>query len=207
MHRLSAMDNPDAPLSHHWQDSTHVTFGVVTVGAVWRDLKIEGSTFKGREPDEVRYDFDERSSIRSADGSPGIRRRTWRCRFRMVISTARKSWNRRGTSTAPPHSYIIDRSVRTRTGRTPLSGGRTGGAAAISPNLFPFRDELSARAEYLLRAVRARRKTGTRASPRRSGSRDHFPHQCWHAGVCPRSTHRVGDRCGPGRTGDDPRRA
>jgi hypothetical protein len=59
MHRLSAMDNPDAPLGHHWQDSTHVTFGVVTLGAVWRDLKIEASTFKGREPDEVRYDFDQ----------------------------------------------------------------------------------------------------------------------------------------------------
>ena len=59
MHRISAMDNPDAPLSHHWQDSTHVTFGVVTLGGVWRDLKIEGSTFKGREPDEVRYDFDQ----------------------------------------------------------------------------------------------------------------------------------------------------
>jgi hypothetical protein len=59
MHRLSAMDNPDAPLSHHWQDSTHITFGVVTVGFVCRDLKIEGSTFTGREPDEVRYDFDE----------------------------------------------------------------------------------------------------------------------------------------------------
>jgi hypothetical protein len=59
MHRLSAMDNPDAPISHHWQDSTHITFGVVTAGFVWRDFKIEGSTFKGREPDEVRYDFDE----------------------------------------------------------------------------------------------------------------------------------------------------
>ena len=59
MHRLSAMDNPDAPISHHWQDSTHIVFGVVTLGLVWRDFKIEGSTFKGREPDEVRYDFDE----------------------------------------------------------------------------------------------------------------------------------------------------
>jgi hypothetical protein len=59
MHRLSAMDNPDAPISHHWQDSTHITFGVVTVGMVWRDFKIEGSNFTGREPDEVRYDFDE----------------------------------------------------------------------------------------------------------------------------------------------------
>jgi hypothetical protein len=59
MHRLSAMDNPDAPLSHHWQDSTHVTFGVVTLGVAWHNLRIEGSTFKGREPDERRYDFDE----------------------------------------------------------------------------------------------------------------------------------------------------
>jgi hypothetical protein len=58
MHRLSAMDNPDAPLGHHWQDSTHVTFGVATLGAQWRNVKIEGSVFTGREPDENRYDFD-----------------------------------------------------------------------------------------------------------------------------------------------------
>ncbi|PYK36705.1 MAG: hypothetical protein DME60_13960, partial [Verrucomicrobia bacterium] len=58
MHRLSAMDDPDAPISHHWQDSTHVTFGVATLGAQWRNLKIEGSIFTGREPDENRYDFD-----------------------------------------------------------------------------------------------------------------------------------------------------
>ena len=58
MHRASAMDNPDAPLGHHWQDSTHVTFGVATAGLVWRNVKIEGSAFTGREPDENRYDFD-----------------------------------------------------------------------------------------------------------------------------------------------------
>jgi Heavy metal binding domain len=59
MHRLSAMDDPDAPLGHHWQDSTHVTFGVATAGLVWRNVKIEGSIFTGREPDEDRYNFDE----------------------------------------------------------------------------------------------------------------------------------------------------
>src|SRR5262249_53301139 len=32
MHRPSAMDDPDAPIGHHWQDSTHVTFGVATAG-------------------------------------------------------------------------------------------------------------------------------------------------------------------------------
>jgi hypothetical protein len=58
MHRPSAMDDPDAPLGHHWQDSTHVTFGVATAGLVWRNIKIEGSVFTGREPDESRYDFD-----------------------------------------------------------------------------------------------------------------------------------------------------
>src|SRR5947209_11969048 len=59
MHRLSAMDNPDAPISHHWQDSTHITFGVATLGAAWRNVKLEGSIFTGREPGENRYNFDE----------------------------------------------------------------------------------------------------------------------------------------------------
>jgi hypothetical protein len=61
MHRLSAMDDPDAPIGHHWQDSTHVTFGVATAGLQWSrfgGIKIEGSAFTGREPDENRYDFD-----------------------------------------------------------------------------------------------------------------------------------------------------
>jgi hypothetical protein len=58
MHRPSAMDNPDAPIGHHWQDSTHITFGVATAGLQWRSLKVEGSAFTGREPDENRYDFD-----------------------------------------------------------------------------------------------------------------------------------------------------
>jgi Heavy metal binding domain len=67
MHRLSAMDDPDSPIGHHWQDSTHVTFGVATAGLQWRNLKIEGSTFTGREPDENRYDFD-RSRFDSVGG-------------------------------------------------------------------------------------------------------------------------------------------
>ena len=58
MHRPSAMDDPDAPIGHHWQDSTHVTFGVATAGLQWRNVKVEGSIFTGREPDEDRYDFD-----------------------------------------------------------------------------------------------------------------------------------------------------
>jgi hypothetical protein len=59
-HRASAFDDPLAPLSHHWQDSTHITFGVVTAGLYSRALKVEGSWFNGREPDERRYGVDLR---------------------------------------------------------------------------------------------------------------------------------------------------
>jgi len=86
MHRLSAMDDPDAPLGHHWQDSTHVTFGVATAGLQWRSVKVEGSIFTGREPDENRYDFDRPDSIHLAAAFHGIRRKTWRCNFRTVTS-------------------------------------------------------------------------------------------------------------------------
>jgi hypothetical protein len=58
MHRPSAMDNLAAPISHHWQDATHISFGVVTTGLFGTHWKIEGSAFNGREPDEERWGFD-----------------------------------------------------------------------------------------------------------------------------------------------------
>jgi len=57
-HRFSASSDPLASLSHHWQDSTHVSFGVITGGLYTRQIKLEGSIFNGREPDADRYDFD-----------------------------------------------------------------------------------------------------------------------------------------------------
>ncbi len=60
-HRLSSSANPLAALGHHWQDSTHISFGVITTGIYTRQLKLEGSWFNGREPDENRYDFDFRA--------------------------------------------------------------------------------------------------------------------------------------------------
>lgn len=59
MHRASAMDDPDAPISHHWIDATHITFGVATIGLRLGEFKIEGSSFTGREPDENRYNLDK----------------------------------------------------------------------------------------------------------------------------------------------------
>ena len=58
MHRMSIMDSPEAPITHHWLDSTHITFGVVTAGLVVGNVKLEGSRFNGREPDEQRWNIE-----------------------------------------------------------------------------------------------------------------------------------------------------
>ena len=58
MHRPSAEADPFAPLGHHWQDATHEAFGVVTGAVYTHFLKLEGSAFNGREPDEYRFNFD-----------------------------------------------------------------------------------------------------------------------------------------------------
>ena len=62
MHRLSGIDDPAAPITHHWLDSTHITFGVVTAGWVHDDWKFEASSFTGREPDQNRYVSTRRDS-------------------------------------------------------------------------------------------------------------------------------------------------
>ena len=59
MHRPSSLANPDAPLSHHWLDATHITFGVATLGVRYGNFKLEGSSFTGKEPGEDRYNFDK----------------------------------------------------------------------------------------------------------------------------------------------------
>jgi hypothetical protein len=59
MHRPSALDNPNSPISHHWVDATHITFGVATLGLRLGKVKMEISSFTGREPNERRYDFDK----------------------------------------------------------------------------------------------------------------------------------------------------
>jgi hypothetical protein len=58
MHRPSALNDPFAPLAHHRTDATHITYGVLTAGIFTKQVKLEGTLFNGREPDEDRYDFD-----------------------------------------------------------------------------------------------------------------------------------------------------
>jgi len=58
MHREAIMDSPEAPISHHWLDSTHISFGVLTGGIVLGNVKAEVSRFNGREPDQHRWDIE-----------------------------------------------------------------------------------------------------------------------------------------------------
>ena len=58
MHRESIMASPEAPLAHHWLDSTHIVFGVLTAGLVVGDVKAEVSRFNGREPDQHRWNIE-----------------------------------------------------------------------------------------------------------------------------------------------------
>jgi hypothetical protein len=59
MHRPSAARLPESPITHHWFDASHVTYGVVTLGVVLSPtVKLEGSAFRGREPDQYRWGFE-----------------------------------------------------------------------------------------------------------------------------------------------------
>ena len=57
MHRASAAENPTAPLGHHTFDATHIAMGVLTAGIGRGKWQVESSLFRGREPDEQRWDL------------------------------------------------------------------------------------------------------------------------------------------------------
>jgi hypothetical protein len=58
MHREAILDSPEAPISHHWLDSTHISFGVLTAGVILDRVKLEVSRFNGREPDQHRWNIE-----------------------------------------------------------------------------------------------------------------------------------------------------
>lgn len=59
MHRAASLVLPVSPITHHWFDASHVTYGVVTLGAVVSPgAKLEASVFRGREPDQRRWGFE-----------------------------------------------------------------------------------------------------------------------------------------------------
>jgi hypothetical protein len=58
MHRPSAIENPQAPLSHHYLDASHITPGVISIGVERSGFSVEAGAFHGQEPDEDRLDLD-----------------------------------------------------------------------------------------------------------------------------------------------------
>jgi hypothetical protein len=54
-HRASAAELPQATLSHHWQDSTHISANVATVAVAHSWFRLEASGFHGAEPGENRW--------------------------------------------------------------------------------------------------------------------------------------------------------
>jgi hypothetical protein len=58
MHRASAQYQPLSPITHHWFDSTHISYGVVTGGVANAHWQIEASGFRGREPDQYRWNIE-----------------------------------------------------------------------------------------------------------------------------------------------------
>ncbi len=71
-HRLSASENPTAPLAHHNQDSTHISYDVLTAGVTASIVTLEGSVFHGAEPDENRWNI-EAGALDSYSGRLWIR--------------------------------------------------------------------------------------------------------------------------------------
>jgi hypothetical protein len=57
-HRASASELPQAPLGHHWEDSTHIADNVATIGVKYRWVRLEASGFHGAEPNENRWNID-----------------------------------------------------------------------------------------------------------------------------------------------------
>jgi hypothetical protein len=56
-HRISAEEIPQAPLGHHLQDSTHISYEVVTAGITHGIVRVEASGFHGGEPNENRWNI------------------------------------------------------------------------------------------------------------------------------------------------------
>lgn len=59
MHRASGVEIQEAPITHHWMDSTHITYGVGTLGFTWNNWKLDGSIFTGQEPDQHRWNIEK----------------------------------------------------------------------------------------------------------------------------------------------------
>lgn len=82
MHRESARDNPQVPITHHDLDSTHITPGVLRGGVETGPMTFEASVFRGEEPDQDdnRYNI-EAPRLDSWAARVGWHRGPWQAQF------------------------------------------------------------------------------------------------------------------------------
>jgi hypothetical protein len=82
MHRESARDNPQVPLTHHDMDSTHISEGVVRAGVETGPMTFEASVFRGEEPDQDdnRYNI-EKPALDSWAARVGWHRGPWQAQL------------------------------------------------------------------------------------------------------------------------------
>jgi hypothetical protein len=116
-HRLSALSNPVAPITHHWIDSTHITFGLVTTGVYSPHWKGEVSLFNGREPDENRHDLD----LGPLDSVSG--RVTYAPTPRLTLQASAAHLNESEEQFPPEPRTDVDRLTASATYHRPLSDG------------------------------------------------------------------------------------
>jgi hypothetical protein len=158
-HRISAMPSPLAPISHHWLDSTHITYGVVTGGVYGKRWKAETSVFNGREPDEDRTNFD----FGALDSWSG---RVWflpTSRWALQVSAGHLTEAEAGHDGGHPlcHNTVIVQSSLACTLRNPrgtsrparLASQRCGGAAAQRHCGTPWRGRHTRREGVGLRRI------------------------------------------------------
>jgi hypothetical protein len=80
MHRESARDNPQVPLTHHFMDSTHISTGVIRGGVETSGFVFEASAFRGAEPDEHRMNI-ETPALDSWAARVSYKRGPWSAQF------------------------------------------------------------------------------------------------------------------------------
>ncbi len=142
MHRQSISASPEAPITHHWLDSTHITFGVLTAGLVHDKLKVELSRFNGREPDQYRWNIEtgplDSTSVRlswnptanlSLQGSwahleepeqlePGVDQRRWSASGTYTRPMAKGwwstslAWGRKGVESRNYDAFALESAIK-----------------------------------------------------------------------------------------------
>ena len=207
MHRESIMDSPEAPISHHWLDSQHISFGVLTGGVVLDRFKVEVSRFNGREPDQYRWNIEtgplDSTAVRvsfnptrdlSLQASwaslkdpeqlePGVNQKRWSASA-IYATDLSNGWRSASTlawgrKSAEGHDPMTPSSPRRRSRRT---CGRCSGAAR-SP-----RTASCCRSTMRTRSITARRSGSASCRPARSAISSSDRSSSWASAGCFRST-------------------